>query len=200
MVSYFIVRPSLEVCLSPWWSFSYGERRVTECIRCCESERVVTVVVPPQAQLGHTSASHGQHSVTATSSASRGALEWKPREGLLRIFKLGTILEEYPDIPCTSLAWTLKIVSDICRHIEADLSQRQRGQHPPPAPQTGRLASRGAMATPDINQTLIINNMLTHHVYGDSLFFYVYIQLSTICILIILLTMTLTKIFNYISN
>ena len=123
MVSYFIVRPSLEVCLSPWWSFSYGERRVTECIRCCESERVVTVVVPPQAQLGHTSASHGQHSVTATSNASRGALEWKPREGLLRIFKLGTILEEYPDIPCTSLAWTLKIVSGICRLIEADLSQ-----------------------------------------------------------------------------
>ena len=73
-----------------------------------------------------------------------------------------------------------------------EVSQRQRGQHPPPAPQTGRLASRGAMATPDINQTLIINNMLTPHVYGDSLFFYVYIQLSTICILIILLTMTLT--------
>ena len=33
--------------------------------------------------------------------------------------------------------------------------------------------------------------MLTHHVYGDSLFFYVYIQLSTY-LLIILLTVTLT--------
>ena len=47
------------------------------------------------------------------------------------------------------------------------------------------------MTTPDINQTLIINNMLTPHVYGDSLFFYVYIQLSTY-LLIILLTVTLT--------